>query len=332
MKQAIKLFFILNCFNAFSQQNDHDMYLTGFRINTIIAKTDTINFLSSNLKSNVPKPTILFLQGSKAIPIFFKDNKDSFVNIPFSYKNYLNKFNFVIISRRGIPISGNFPKDASGYLDSLSKTPLEFIKYDNLDYRTFQAKKVIDYLHKQKWVKNDSIFVIGHSEGYRIAAKLVSKSNKISKLICMSADPFNRTAEMIFRERINCFNNENDSIPQAKIELMIKEYKDLKFKNKLNKNDYEFYNSMSYEKDISYNNFKNFKKPILLVYGTNDIPATHNDLIPFLLKQNNITIKSFVDYDHNYFKKEFNTKGESIEPSFHWDDVISFCVTWLLTK
>lgn len=332
MKQVIKLFFILNCFNSFSQQINHEMYLTGFKLNTIIAKNDTISFLSSNLKSNVPKPTILFLQGSKAIPIFFKDKKYSFVNIPFSYKNYLNKFNFVIISRRGIPISGNFPKDASGYLDSLSKTPLEFIKYDNLDYRTFQAKKVIDFLYKQKWVKNDSIFVIGHSEGYRIAAKLVSKSNKISKLICMSADPFNRTAEMIFRERINCFNNDKDSIPQAKIEMMIKEYKDLKFKDRLNKNDYEFYNSISYEKDISYHNFKNFKKPILLVYGTNDIPATHNDLIPFLLKQDNITIKSFVDYDHNYFKKEFNTKGESIEPSFHWDDVISFCVEWLFTK
>ena len=148
----------------------------------------------------------------------------------------------------------------------------------------------------------------------------------------MSADPFNRTAEMIYRERINCFNNENDSISQAKIELLIKEYKDIKSNIKRFKKEYEFYNWMTYEKDLSYKNFKNFKNPILIVYGTNDIPATHNDLIPFLLKQDNISIKSFSDYDHNYFKKEFNLKGESIEPSYHWDDVISFCIKWLVSK
>jgi len=332
MKLVIKLLFIFCCINSFSQQNLDGLYVSGFKLNTIIIKNDTINFLSNNLKSSIPKPTILFIQGSKAIPIFFKDVKKSFVNIPFNYRNYLDKFNFVIISRKGIPILGDFPKDANGYIDILGKTPLEYLRNDNLEFRTFQAKKVIDYLYKQKWVQRNSIYVIGHSEGYRVAAKLASKTNKISKLICMSADPFNRTAEMIFRERINCFNNEKDSISQAKIELLIKEYKDIKSNIKQFKDEYEFYNWMSYEKDISYKNFKKFKKPILIVYGTNDVPATHNDLIPFLLKQDNISIKSFADYDHNYFKKEYNQKGDSIEPSFHWDDVFSFCAKWLLSK
>jgi esterase/lipase len=332
MKLVFKLIFIFCCINSFSQQNLVDLRISGFKLNTIVTKNDTINFLSSNLKSDIPKPTILFIQGSKAIPIFFKDVKKSFVNIPFNYKNYLDNFNFVIISRKGIPILGDFPKDASGYLDSLGKTPFNYIKYDNLNYRTLQAKTVLNYLYKQKWVQRNSIYVIGHSEGYRVAAKLASKTNKISKLICMSADPFNRTAEMIFRERINCFINENDSIPQSKIDLLIRDYKDIKSNIKRYRNDYGLYNWISYEKDISYKNFKNFKNPILIVYGTNDIPATHNDLIPFLLKQDNISIKSFSDYDHNYFKKEYNQKGDSIEPSFHWDDVFSFCVKWLLSK
>jgi len=332
MKLIFTLIIFFLYFDAFTQQISSDLQDSGFKLNTIVAKNDTIIFLSSNLKSNIAKPTILFLQGSKAIPIFFKDTKGTFVNIPFNYKNYLSKFNFVIISRKGIPLLGDFPKDAVGYLDSFGKIPLNYIKNDNLNFRTFQAEKVIDYLCKQKWVQKDSIYVIGHSEGYRVAAKLASKSKKISKLICMSADPFNRTTEKVFRERINCFNNENDSISQSKIELFIKEYKGIESNIKQYKNDYELYNWMTYEKDISYENFKKFKNPILIVYGTNDIPATHNDLIPFLLKQDNITIKAFSDYDHNYFKNDYDLKGNLIESSFHWDDVFSFCVKWLLSK
>lgn len=325
------MIFILFFTNTFSQQNLVDLQASGFKSNMIVTKNDTINFITSNLKSNIAKPIILFLQGSKAIPISFKDSKETFVNIPFNYRKYLNKFNFVIISRKGIPILGNFPKDTSGYLDSLGKTPLNYIKYDNLRYRTFQAKTVINYLYKQKWVQKDSIYVMGHSEGYRVAAKLASKNKKISKLICMSADPFNRTTEMVFRERINCFNNENDSISQSKIELLIKDYKRIDSNIERYKNNYELYNWMSYEKDISYKNLKNFKNPILIVYGTNDIPATHNDLIPFLLNQDNISLKAFSDYDHNYFKKEFDINGKPIQESYHWDDVFDYCIKWLLS-
>jgi len=331
MKPVYKLIFILfSCYSsAFSQQNFDELEATGFKLSTIITKNDTIILISTNVKSDIAKPTILFIQGSKAVPIVLKDSKGIFVNIPFDNKKYVDKYNLVLISRKGIPVLGDFPKDANGYLDTFGKTPLNYIKYDNLKYRTFQSETVVNYLYKQKWVQKDSIFVIGHSEGYRVAAKLASKSRKISKIICMSADPFNRISEMVFRERVNCFNNENDSISQFKIESLIKNFKNIDSDIEQYKNNYELYNWMSYEKDITYENFKNFKNPILIVYGTNDIPATHNDLIPYLLKQDNISLKAFSDYDHNYFKKEFDIDGKPIEDSYHWNDVIDYCIKWL---
>jgi esterase/lipase len=332
MKLPFKLLLFLLCTTAFSQPILDDLKLLGFKLNTLVTKKDTIHFISSNVKSNIAKPTILFLQGSKAIPLFFKDAKKTFVNVPFRYRNYLNKFNFVIISRKGIPIAGDFPEDAGGYLDSLGKVPLNYIKHDNLKYRTFQAEAVINYLFRQNWVEKDSIYVMGHSEGYRVAAKLASRTQKIAKLICMSADPFNRTAEMVFRERVDSFRNENDSISQSKIELLQKDYKMIGNDIEQYKNDYELYNWMSYEKDISYENFKKFKNPILIVYGTNDIPATHNDLIPYLLKQDNIKVKAFADYDHNYFKKEFDNSGKPVDNSYHWDAVFEYCIKWLFSK
>lgn len=332
MKFPFKLLLIFGYSTVFSQAIDDDLKMSGFKLNTIVTKNDTINFIATNLISNTAKPTIIFLQGSKGIPIFCKDKNKSFVNVPFRYKNYLEKFNLVIISRKGIPLRGDFPKDARGFQDSLGNTPLNYIKHDNLKYRALQAEIVINYLYRQKWVQKDAIYVMGHSEGYRVAAKVAAKSKKTSKLICMSADPFNRTAEMVLRERINGFNSENDSISQSKIEMMLKEYKSVSDNIEKYKKDYAFYNWMSYEKEISYENFKRIKKPVLIVYGTNDIPATHNDLLPYLLKQKNITLKAFADYDHNYFKKEFDIEGKLIEESYHWDDVFEYCVKWLFTK
>jgi esterase/lipase len=330
MRQLFKIILILICFNAFSQSSKLDLQKSGFRLNTIIVKNDTIKFISSNIKADIPKPTIIFLQGSKGIPILLNDSKEIFANIPFDYKNYFDKFNFVIINRKGIPVIGNFPKDKTGYLDSLNKTPINYIKHDNLKYRTLQAETVLNYLYKQKWVQKDSIYVIGHSEGYRVAAKLATKNKIISKLICMSADPFNRISETIYRERISCFNSENDSISQIKIETLITDYKQIDENIEQYKNEYNLYNWMSYEKDMPFENFKKFKNPILIVYGTNDIPSTHNDLLPFLLNQNNISLKVFSDYDHNYFKKEFDVNGKQLEDSFHWNEVFEYCAKWLV--
>lgn len=334
MRPVYKPFFILFlfCNIIFSQQNFNELKTTGFKKESIVTKNDTINIISTNVKTNIAKPTILFIQGSKAIPIVLKDSNDVFVNIPFDYKKYSDKYNFVMISRKGIPVLGNFQKHANGYLNEFGETPLNYKKYDNLSYRTFQSETVINYLYKQKWVQKDSIYVIGHSEGYRVTAKLATKTNKISKIICMSADPFNRTAEMVFRERINCFNNENDSVSQSKIESLIENFKKIGSNIKKYKDNYDLYNWMSYEKDMPYKNFKKIKKPILIIYGTNDIPATHNDLIPYLLKQNNILLKAFSDYDHNYFKKEFDKNGNAIEDSYHWDDVMNYCIKWLSIK
>jgi esterase/lipase len=316
-----------------AQKEDTIIEKNGFQKINIISKKMNIPFLTISQNIKTKKPTILFLQGSMPIPTILKDSSGASTSIiPFQINSYLEKFNFVIIPRYGIPIIGSYEKDTNGYLDKNGKPPLEFIKNDNLKFRTFQAKTVLDYLYKQKWVQKDSIYVIGHSEGYRVAAKLATKTNKISKIICMSADPFNRTAEMVFRERINCFNNENDSVSQSEIESLIESFKSIGSNIEKYKDDYDLYNWMSYERDMPYKNFKKIKNPILIVYGTNDIPSTHNDLIPYLLKQNNILLKAFPDYDHNYFKKEFDKSGNAIGVTNHWGDVMDYCIKWLFLK
>jgi dienelactone hydrolase len=280
-----------------------------------------------------PKPTIIFLQGSLAKPIIFHDSIGASVTaFPFEIDKYLNKFNFIIIPRYGIPLVGSYEKDTGGYLDKNGKIPIEYIKNDNLKYRTFQAKTVLNYLYKQKWVQKDSIFVIGHSEGYRVAAKLSENNRKIAKLVCMSANPFNRIAEYVLKSRIETLFTPSDSLIQKEIDMDVDGFKNISKNIETYKNDQELYNRMSYNNVLSYESFLKFKNPILVTYGTEDLGSLNNDLLPFLLRKTNLTMFVYPDLDHNYNKKEVDKNGNELESSYHWDDVFNDIQNWLLTN
>ncbi|MFG4000976.1 hypothetical protein [Flavobacterium aquidurense] len=324
--------FLLTNLNLFSQ-TEESKYISqnGFYRINIISKNDSISFLTTNTNKKKAKPTILFLQGSLAKPIIFYDSTGASVTtFPFEIEEYSKRFNFIVIARHGIPIVGSYEKDANGYLDKDGKVPIEYIKKDNLKYRTLQAKTVLDYLYRQKWVQKDSIYVVGHSEGYRVAAKLSENNRKIAKLVCMSANPFNRVAEYVFKSRIEALSTSSDSLFQKEIEDDLNSFKNIPKNIEVYKNDYKEYNWMSYNSVLSFESFLKFKKPILITYGTEDIGSLNNDLLPFLLRKTNLTMFVYPDLDHNYSKREIDKSGNELESSYHWDNVFKDIQNWLL--
>lgn len=330
--KLLSIIFFLIHLNLFSQ-NEEEKYISqnGFYKINIRSKKDTISFLTTNKDKKTAKPTILFLQGSLAKPIIFHDSSGASVTaFPFEIEEYVKKFNFIIIARHGIPIVGSYETDTEGYLDKDGKVPVEYIKKDNLKYRTFQAKSVLNYLYKQKWVKKDSIFVIGHSEGYRVAAKLSENNRKISKLVCMSANPFNRIAEYVLKSRIETLSTSSDSLLQKEIEQDIYSFRNIPKNIEEYKNDYEVYNRLSYHSVISYESLLKFKNPILITYGTEDIGSLNNDLLPFLLRKTDLTMFVYPDLDHNYNKREIDKDGKQLESSDYWDSVFEDIQNWLL--
>jgi hypothetical protein len=330
--QILAIFFL--SFSLFAQ-NEEDKYIkeNGFQKINIIVKKDTVTLLSTNQDLTKPKPTIVFLQGSLALPIIFKDSLGSSSTIlPFYIDDYLVKFNFVLIPRYGIPLIGSYEKDTNGYLDKNGKVPFEYIKNDNLKYRTFQAKTVVNYLYKQKWVRKDSIYVIGHSEGYRVAAKLSENNRKIAKLVCMSANPFNRIAEYVMKSRIQTLSSLSDSLIQKEIDNDIESFKNISANIDDYKDNIDLYNKMSYNSQITYESLLKFPNPILVTYGTEDFGSLQNDLLPFLLRKKRLTLIAYPDLNHNYSKKEFDTQGIPLEDSNHWDAVFNDIQNWLLKK
>lgn len=325
----IKVFvsLLLFCLTKTPAQNIEG--LNDFNKTDIIYKKDTVTILHSNIKINAnPKPTILFLQGSLPTPLILEKDGVKKVSVPFDYSKLIDSVNVVIINRKGVLLSSKFDS-----LKSIQSNPTkEFTKHNNLFYRTEQAKIVLDYLHKQKWVDKSKIFVVGHSEGYRVAAYLSKFSGKkISKLVCMSADPFNRTSEEVTKLELDNISNPKDSLNCTIISDLVKNYKSI---NKISEyiDDYDLYNWASYEANMPINYFEKFKNPLLIVYGTNDPKSFNNHLIPFLIKKENIMIKAYPDMDHNFFIKEYDTNNNLIQESYQWDFVFKDVVNWLLKK
>lgn len=333
-KIFIVLFIIFFKHDSFSQKKSISL-LKGIRFSKIelLLKKDTITFICSDFGSTKLKPTILFLQGSTAKPIIYSINGNLEVSSPFELEKYLNRFNFVFIARKGIPMVGEFQKLEKTnltFVDENGKEPSKYIPYNNIIYRTYQANMVVNYLYKQKWIQKDSIFVVGHSEGYRVAAKLSEFNNKISKLVCMSANPINRSSDEILNYRIKALNIDNDSIYQCNVDKLIKQFAEIKDDIEVYKNEYSTYNWLSYEKNMPFESLKKYTKPILIVYGTKDFGSLQNDLLPFLLSKKDLTLKAYPNLDHNYFKKEYDKEGKKLEDSFHWNEVFEDVVQWLL--
>ena len=290
----------------------------------IIAKNDTITFSQNTINEN-NKPTIVFVQGSLPIPLILKDNNDLWINFPFDYTKFNKEVNLIIINRKGVPLISEY-NDYEKFQNNPSK---EYLENDNLYYRVFQVEEVLKYLKKQKWVDNNNIFLVGHSEGYRVVAKVAEKNPKIKKIACLAADPLNRISENIIRLQQENITLENDSLRVLKIYKEINDYKNIKNFNVM---ENDMMNFVSYNENPPINSFKKYKNPVLISYGTNDVRAFNNNLLPLLIKKKNLELKIYPDLDHNFFKKEFDKDGKPLEDSYHWDRVFKDVVDWLLNE
>ena len=320
------LFFITK---LVAQNQVFELKGTKFQIDKITKKKDTIHILRNNI-SETEKPTLIFLQGSLPIPLLFRDNQDIFPNIPFDYKELSKKWNIILIARKGVPLIGQFPNDANGVNDSEGHEPMEYRKHNHIYYRVWQAKTVIDYLYHQKYVDKKSIYVMGHSEGYRVGAKLATSTNKIAKIVLANTSPFTRTAHEIQEIQTQAILTKKHEEAQNKIDSLLTDYHQYDGNIEKHRNNFDIYGWLSYERNQPIKYFQKIKIPFLIIGGTNDVRSTQNQLLPFLVKNNNMQLKMFPGYDHNFFKEEWDAKGNPLESTYHWDDVFQYCFDWFL--
>jgi pimeloyl-ACP methyl ester carboxylesterase len=348
MKQIILGFlFLLAISKGYSQSNVDIAHKIGFEYFAIkdtfrISTEDSIRFIVSNYNDN--KPFLLFVQGSGNLSLIEKINN--------KYKLYLNElfpdsaksaYRMVFILKPGVPLSIDKDQTDNSLHSRLRGDYFKFIQNDFLDYYVSAAKQTIDYL-KAKAPNKTKLYVVGHSQGYQVIAKLAAYfPNNIDKAVCMSSNPFGQLhTQSIYKIRQEeLLGHIEPKKAQLKVDSIYNHLSNVlewfewsqQHKSDTIDQNYSFFrNDYSFNCELAIDNLVKIKCPLLIVYGTADIASTYNDLLPFFFarsNRNNLTMQCYPGYDHNYFYHDHTKDGNLSKDEFNWPLVFGNIDKWL---
>ena len=322
--KVFSLFLFLFSVFSFSQK-----FIENFEIDSITylhkeikKKKRIVNFIEATNNDNNPKDLIIFIQGSNVTPLISEDEGGKFLIIPFEIKNYLKDNLFLFVSKPFIPIFKN-AKDLDENYNIIDKKILyDYQKLNTLNVLLSDIYEIIKKYSKSPNVRN--IYIIGHSQGARIAAALNEK--KIKKTAILSVNLYGRFQEEISNLR---FNNLLNKQYLKDGDAIYSNYKNLKnavlIGNDENTLSNISYKSFSFPTTISFLVKK--QNPVLIVYGGKDVGVSFsNDLARFEFLNNrkdNIFFKVYNKLNHNF--EEENEK----EKKFYWQEVFEDVIIWL---
>ncbi|OFX16521.1 MAG: hypothetical protein A2033_05540 [Bacteroidetes bacterium GWA2_31_9] len=312
-----------------------------FSIKDNVNDIDSVRFIASGSLIE-KKAMLLFIQGSGNQPIIFYDDTSSFpITISSIPPQFYEKYHIVIISKPGIPVCLPYSENQN-FMNQNSGDYHTFIRHNNLDYYVESANQVIDYLSTFQFIDTQHIFVVGHSQGYPVIAKLTALyPEKIKKAVCMSSSPFDRQSGFIrairLKQEMGLITSE---LAQNKIDSLYERYNYikngyeelLKQKSYDSMNFYHFKNDYSFNFDPPINYMLKINTPLLVVYGTKDPVSYDNDLLPLFFSRankSNLTIKCYPNYDHNYVCRQYDNDGNIVKTEYNWFKVFEDIDIWL---
>ncbi len=288
-----------------------------------LPSNNEVNYLEVGPKEDINKHDVfIFIQGSNITPLISEDDNGKFLLIPFSIERYIDNNKFVIVGKPHIPVYAHFESLTDDFVISDPSTVGKYFQSNTLRDLASGINELIKIYHRNNKVRD--IYIIGHSQGARVAAAVNDKY--VRKIAMLSVNLFGRFHEEVSRKR---FDNITKGLSQD-MEPIYDEYQTLQkqqFKSLPNTkvSSLVSYKSFTWPSTISF--VKKLKAPTLIVYGGNDIGvAFSNDLARFEIEdhlKNNIIFKSYNDLDHN-FKRNTSAVNDD-----YWQNVIDDCITWL---
>ncbi|MDL2314964.1 alpha/beta hydrolase [Bacteroidales bacterium OttesenSCG-928-C19] len=314
---------------------------------TIYNEVDSIRFVMS--PHNPENPTVIFASGSGNGTLFFTTDEypdHAFINLPFDIHEYGKDFNFVYISKPGTPLCTAWNPNPP-LIDTTYPDIMTFYKMDFLDYYVNQMNQVIDYVNK---LSDSPIYLIGGSQGGHVVAKYASvHKDKVKKIVPYSCGILDRLYEEILEWRKQAdLGKVSHEDAQKNIDMLHKRYAgNRKFQSffkqypnaeisGLPENHYRGMTDCSYNfDDISLNHLLQIDIPILCVYGTDDIKARDNDMLPSFFTRadkENLTMLPKLYCDHFFIERKPNPQTGKVEEKYIGHEVFNEIFQWLKEK
>jgi pimeloyl-ACP methyl ester carboxylesterase len=306
---------------------------------------DTTTFIvfGNQADLRVKKPLFLFRQGSQPMPLIHHYQDGYYMPVsPFRFREYKEKYHFVMISKPGVKLVADSAYLAQ-YQVAMRNGDISEVfvskKYLKNNYRekyVEQCSQVIDFLVKQSWVDAKKIVFCGGSEGFTIGADLIANWNKsITHAILFSGNTERRFENIIHRLRQDSKSG-NETAEQAQAEMirMYEVWRDIC--NNPQSTDKSFGDTYRAWYSFSVRNLDHLLKieiPLYIAYGTEDGEISANmDMLPIefeMAGKKNLTLKPYLNHDHQFFKLAKNSKGDIIEKVYQGDLVAAEWMKWL---
>ncbi|MGD9929972.1 MAG: alpha/beta hydrolase family protein [Mangrovibacterium sp.] len=261
----------------------------------------------------------------------FADNDFILPAINFDYQKLAQKYNLIIISMPHIPLVAEESQLNSNFAYVTDKTnpysyPEAYLTADYLDNYVERGNQVIDFLLKQKWVQPDSIYIVGHSQGARVATKIAVRNMHIAALGFLSGDPLGRVTQSIRTIRLMQRTGQlSPNNAQSEIDEIYRKWEQLNG-SEANPNS----NSLISFSEPLIDELTHAKLPIYIAYGTEDLNAEFCDLLPIEFVRNkkfNYKLVAYPGLEHNFM--ELDSSGNPDPEKFHWDEAFEGFVNWL---
>jgi len=294
-----------------------------------------VQFISIGDTLSDTKPTLIFLQGSLPIPLIIDFDSFKHINLPFNYRKLIDSYNLVVISMPYTPVVVKKAELNSQYCfitdstDALSYSEL-YLKVNVLETYVERTIDVINHLRTSQNLTATPLYLIGHSQGAKVASVVASKHPDINGVALLGFNAFGRFEEQIRRLRSALYSK------QVTFEFYEDKLSRLYDQWKLMVNDSQNYLEGHHtwiSFSIDYTEFlKQIKCPVYIGYGTEDIIAENSDLIPLTLIEGgntNYNIHPYLGLDHNFFATQ-NGKPDR-KSGGHWTVVITDVLKWFKT-
>jgi dienelactone hydrolase len=261
------------------------------------------------------------------------DEKGPYSIFPFKTDSLEQDFHLVTIGKPNIPLIADVKTLGRNncYEDSIThQTPKEYSDRNYLDYYVDRNLKAIELLQQLSYVSKNKLVVAGHSEGSTIAAKLATKSRKITHLIYASGNPLGRILSIIEQDRTNETDTETTRFAENDFEYWQEVVE--------NKNNLDYTNGDTFKATYDFSTppiqyLEQLTIPILVCYGAKDYSSPFNDFLRTeMIRQNkkNFTFKAYIGLEHNFFP--LTTTGQPNYDIFNWDKVANEWWKWTKQK
>lgn len=299
---------------------------------SIHTPTDTIDYIKVGTDTTAAKPTILFLQGSLPAPLIFDMGTFKQVNLPFDASLLIKQYNVVEISMPKTPLSAGLDHlDADfNYVPDTAKPNIfspTYLQANYLDNYVARADRVIADLMERSWVKKDSLILIGHSQGAKVAAVVAAENKHIASVALLGFNAFGRYDELVRRERNKLRSERLTSAEyQARLDSLYRRWKAIHASPNDAASGHLAWTTFSIDY-VPY--LLRIDVPIFIGYGTEDPIAENCDLLPLAFishGKSNYTLRPYVGLDHNFF--ELRNGIPDHKNGAHWARVIGDVLQW----